>query len=52
MDIAFGLFHAEDGALARSWFKWKTDKLYYPEDAVDEALIRTVQDNLKFLNTQ
>lgn len=49
MDIAFGLLRADDGALAKSWFNWKTKKLYYPEDAVDKDLINTIQGSLKTL---
>lgn len=49
MDIAFGLLRSEDGALAKSWFNWRTHKVYYPEDAVDEELVQTVRENLKML---
>lgn len=49
MDIAFGLLRADDGALAKSWFKWRTQKLGYAEDALDQDLAHKVQNNLKTL---
>lgn len=47
LDIAFGWIRAEDGALAKSWFTWALDKIAFPEEAVDQDLVKTLQDNLE-----
>lgn len=47
MDIAAGILRSPDGALAKSFIDWDTTKLHFAEDALDEALIRQVSENLK-----
>lgn len=49
VDINFGILQAEEGSLARPWFEWETHGFHFPEDAVDEDLIKTLQDNLRSL---
>lgn len=46
IDIAAGLLRAKDGARARSWLAWNTERFDFFEDAIDKDLVTLFQSNL------
>ncbi|KAK5958350.1 hypothetical protein OHC33_000192 [Knufia fluminis] len=49
LDVAFGILRAKDGSLAKSFFKWDTEKIPFLEDALDQDLFTLVKRNLSAL---
>ena len=51
IDIAAGILRAEDGALARSWLKWRTESISCRQEALDEVFVATVEQNFAKLDS-
>ena len=50
IDIAAGLLRASEGSLAKRWINWRTTSVHHTEDAVDTALVETVERKLDRLD--
>lgn len=49
LDIALGLFEAEEGCRAERWFAWDPDEegVSYMEDAVDQEFVKRLADGVR-----
>lgn len=49
VDVAFGILRGKDGSLAKSFFEWRTKKVEFLDDALDQDLLTLVNSNLSAL---
>lgn len=46
-DVSVGLFRANEGALARDWLTWHTNRIAFVDDAFDKGLQKVLQKGYK-----
>lgn len=51
VDVSVGLLRASEGALAKTWLHWWTERVSFSEDAIDKQLIALLQSKLHYLAT-
>lgn len=50
VDVSVGVLRAEEGAMARNWLEWWTERVSFAEEAFDTQLIAQLGSGLQYLS--